>query len=282
MPACRRHARWFHAANSSEKLRRALAGGGGLGARYDAVEVDLSFVAGQVLLAHGADDAGVDTSLRELLALLEAAPHSLTIKYDFKDARAVAVGLELITASSASRRHHTIVNVAGLLGPAGRPPFVSGHAFEALAHAWLPASEVSVSMTSQWDVRTLFFAHGYTHGQARALAGVGNSTSALCMPILAQTAPDVAAALFADRRVLVWGEAGFFERAWLAEAAGAYCADRDLLGLGWWIVCQYAWLATLGLLGCVGVFCVCGRLLRRLRVCGERVRAGRARYAAFT
>jgi len=240
LAVCSKQHRWLHRANKGAVLREAIASGDSC----DAIEVDLSHVRGKVQLAHGKDDGGVDTTLSHFLRMLEESADGFIVKFDFKDTRSVTEGVVLIASSSISQHHTVICSIDGLQGPAGGPALVMcARCFEALVNEHIPSSQESIGMTTGWHVSTLFFSHGYSMQQARALAAMPNATSALRMTILAQTRPDVVSALLENRNVFVWGEVGYFENAWLASR-NTHCIDRDIWGPGWWVVAQYAWLVT--------------------------------------
>ena len=244
---CANPNRWFHQANTADKIQRALLPANG----YEAVEVDLSFKSGLVYLAHHKDDSNVDTSLSHFLSILIKTPHRFIIKFDFKDTTAITEGLALIGLSNVSSHHTIISNVDGVPGPAGSPHvLMSGLEFAALVRQNIPDSEVSIGLNDKWHVATLWFSHGYTSQNARMLASIPNATSALRMTILSQTKSDVVESLFNHRKILVWGEAGVFEALWLSNNEHL-CLDGDVWGPGLWVIGQYAWLFTLMLL--VGV-----------------------------
>jgi len=231
-------------------LHRALSSG----YKYEAIEVDLSYVRGIIRLAHHKDDSDVDITLSSFLTMLESTSSNFVIKFDFKDIHSVTAGITLIASSRISEHHSLICNVDGVQGPAGRPELIiSASRFQALVRAQLPASEVSIGMTTGWHVSSLFYSHGYTGHHAHMLADVSNVTYALRMTILAQTNPDVVAMLFHKKNVLVWGETGLFENTWLSHNKFD-CLDRDIWGPGSWVIAQYAWIFTVLLLGCICIF----------------------------
>jgi len=186
--------------------------------------------------------------------MLEQNTNAFIIKFDFKDIRSVTEGIALIASSSIAQYHRIICNVDGLQGPAGSPEvLMCARCFEALVNEKIPSSQVSIGMTTAWHVSTLFFSHGYSMHQARALAGMSNVTSALRMTILAQTHPHVVSVLLDNRNVLVWGEVGFFENEWLSSEK-TQCIDRDIWGPGWWVFAQYAWLVIIPSMCCMFIY----------------------------
>ena len=247
---CSKQHQWLNRANNAAILQEALSSRD----VYNAIEIDLSHVRGNVQLAHHKDDSGVDTTLSRFLRMLEQTTNTFIIKFDFKDIRSVTEGITLIASSSISQYHCIICNVDGLQGPAGRSEvLMCARCFEALVNEKIPSSQVSIGMTTAWHVSTLFFSHGYSMHQARVLAGMSNVTSSLRMTILAQTRPHVVSVLLHNRNVLVRGEVGFFENAWLSSEK-THCIDRYIWGPGWWVFAQYTWLVAILLLCCILIY----------------------------
>jgi len=238
---CTRRNHWFHAANTADKVRRALHPS----YKYTAVEVDLSFMGGHVYLAHDQHDNTVDTSLSQFLSILVDTPLKFIVKFDFKDVAAILQGLAAIGLSNVSHQHTIISNWDGVRGPAGGSHIaMSGLEFASRVRDNIPSSEISIGLNDKWHPATLFFSHGYTRHHAHQLANIPNTTSALRMTILSQTRRDVVVSLFHNRKILVWGEAGFFEAEWLTTNKHL-CLDADLMGPGWWVLAQYAWIVLL-------------------------------------
>jgi len=247
---CAKHNLWFHQANTADKIRRALHPSN----RYTAVEVDLSFERGLVYLAHHKGDSTVDTTLSTFLSILRSTPHRFIIKFDFKDVTAIAQGLAAIGLSNVSNHHSIISNWNGVRGPAGGSYIaMSGLEFASRVRDNIPDSEISIALNDRWHVTTLFFAHGYTKHHAHLLANIPNTTSVLRMTILAQTRPDVVVSLFKNRKVLVWGETGFFEAVWFTTNSHL-CLDGDIWRPGLWVLAQYAWILTV-MISAMFLFC---------------------------
>jgi len=238
---CARRNHWFHGANTADKIRRALHPS----YQCTAVEVDLSFLGGQVYLAHDQHDNTVDTSLSQFLSILVNTPLKFIVKFDFKDVTAILQGLAAIGLSNVSNHHTIISNWDGVRGPAGGSHIaMSGLEFASRVRDNIPSSEISIGLNDKWHLATLFFSHGYTKHHAHLLANIPNTTSALRMTILSQTRSDAVVSLFNNRKILVWGEAGFFEAVWLTTN-NHLCLDGDVWGPGLWVLAQYAWIVTL-------------------------------------
>lgn len=238
---CPRTHMWLHGANTQKRIHVALFSY----YRCDAVEVDLSYINGIVMLAHHVDDRGIDTTLQMFLDLLHDTRKVLKIKFDFKDRLSIDVGLAMIAHSDVSTRHSLVLSVDGLVGPGGgRGVVIPASVFASQVRSTIPGAEISIGMTTGWHIRTLFLSHGYSRRHVRDLHDLRNVTYALRLTVLAQTGQTQLSQLSANSHLLVWGQNGLFENSWLARH-GDMCLDRDLSGTGWWVLGTYLWILSL-------------------------------------
>ena len=230
--------KWHHAANTAAKIEATFHSDN----KYDSIEVDVSNVNGILQLAHSANVLRIDTTLSEFLDRIKEVQSAFTIKFDFKDTESIRSGMSMIKRSRLSEhtRHSYILNADTAVGPGGKKNVImSTGEFIALARTQLPTFLISIGMTTGWDIKTLFLAHSYHVHHIDRMVGLTNCTLALNMAILSQTNPDIISRI-SDNNILVWGEDGVMEAAWLRNNP-SFSIQRDLQGVGLWLSITYAW-----------------------------------------
>lgn len=233
---------WNHGANSAHAIKTTFE----RDSAYNAIEVDVSSIDGVLMLAHDASDTHPDTSMDAFISTIRGVEEPFVIKFDFKDAFAISQGMRVIKLAkldSATSRHTVVVHANALVGPGGggRAVIMDASTFIHMARRELPRAQVHLGMNTGWNLKTLVFAHAYTHQHIDALAAHKGVVYCLHMAILSQT-PRVVLDRIAGSPLLLWGESGVFERAWIDDNQDLR-VDEDLQGVGVWLGVTYSWFA---------------------------------------